>query len=95
MIVSSHGGQFVKIQSGDTIVAVNPISKSSKLKSVKFGADVGLISQNTPDYNGREEISFGGKTPFVATGSGEYEVKNIFIKGIFKKEIRPKKISVR
>lgn len=81
MILTYHGGQFIKAQSGDTIVAVNPISKSSKLKSTKFGADVGLISMNSADYNGVDEISFGEKQPFVATGPGEYEVKNIFIKG--------------
>lgn len=81
MILTYHGGQFIKAQSGDTIIAVNPISKSSKLKSSKFGADIGLISMNTIDMNGVEEISFGEKVPFVAKGPGEYEVKNIFIKG--------------
>jgi hypothetical protein len=80
MILTYHGGQFIKAQSGDVIVAVNPISKSSKLKSSKFGADIGLISMNADDYNGVDEISFGGKSPFVAMGPGEYEVKNVFIK---------------
>ncbi len=81
MILTYHGGQFIKAQSGDTIVAVNPISKSSKLKSTKFGADVGLISMASPDFNGVDEISFGEKKPFIAKGPGEYEVKDIFIKG--------------
>lgn len=80
MILTYHGGQFIKAQSGDTVVAVNPISKSSKLKSTKFGADIGLISMNSADFNGVDEISFGEKKPFIAVGPGEYEVKNVFIK---------------
>lgn len=83
MILTYHGGNFIKAQSGDTIVAVNPISKSSKLKTTKFGADVALISENNPDMNGVEEVTFGNKQPFVANGPGEYEVKDIFIKGFF------------
>jgi len=80
MILTYHGGQFIKAQSGEIIVAVNPISKSSKLKTSKFGADIGLISMNSEDFNGVDEISFGEKRPFVAMGPGEYEVKNVFIK---------------
>ncbi len=71
----------MKAQSGDTIVAVNPISKSSKLKTTKFGADVALISVSDADHNGVEEVTFGTKVPFVASGPGEYETKDIFIKG--------------
>ncbi|MES2059432.1 MAG: MBL fold metallo-hydrolase [Patescibacteria group bacterium] len=81
MILTYHGGDFVKAQSGDTIVAVNPISKSSKLKTTKFGADVALISVSDADHNGVEEVTFGTKVPFVASGPGEYETKDIFIKG--------------
>lgn len=81
MILTYHGGQFIKAQSGDTIIAVNPISKASKLKTSKFGADIALISINDVDYNGVEEVTFGTKIPFVVTGAGEYEVKDIFIKG--------------
>ena len=37
---------------------------------------------NHPDYNGVENLSFGDREPFVISGPGEYEIKNIFIKGI-------------
>ena len=83
MILTYHGGDFVRAQSGDTIVAVNPISKTSKLKTTKFGADIALISENNPDMNGIEEVTFGNKVPFVANGPGEYEIKDIFVKGFF------------
>jgi hypothetical protein len=81
MIINYLGGQFVKIQFGDTILAFNPVSKDSKLKAGKFGADVVLTSVNHPDFNGVDQVTFGDKKPFVIAGPGEYEVKGVFIKG--------------
>lgn len=90
MILTYHGKNMIKAQSGDLIVAVNPISKSSKHKSSKFGADVALISVNDADHNGVEEVTFGNKVPFVASGPGEYEVRDIFIKGFLSKAEKEK-----
>jgi len=81
MIINYLGGQFVKIQFGDTILAFNPVSKDSKLKPAKFGADVVLTSVNHPDMNGIDQVTFGDKKPFSIAGPGEYEVKGVFIKG--------------
>lgn len=81
MVITYHGGEFFKIQFGDMTIAYNPISKDSKLKSSKFGANIALISLNNPDFNGADQVSFGDKKPFVANGPGEYEVNNVFIKG--------------
>jgi hypothetical protein len=81
MVITHHGKQFVKLQVGDVVVAYNPISKESKEKSSKFGADIGLVSLNHPDFNGTDQLSYGEKTPFIISGPGEYEVKEIFIKG--------------
>lgn len=81
MIINYLGGQFVKVQFGDTILAFNPISKDSDLKTSKFGADIVLSSINHPDFNGVDQVTFGDKMPFVISGPGEYEAKNIFIKG--------------
>ncbi len=91
MILTYYGGQFVKVQAGDTIVAVNPISKSSKLKTTKFGADVALTSINIDECNGIDEVTFGDKVPFVVQGPGEYEVSDIFIKGFASKFSSDKK----
>lgn len=71
----------MKIQFGDTILAFNPISKDSSLKASKFGADVVLTSVNHPDMNGVDQVTFGEKKPFVISGPGEYEVRDVFIKG--------------
>jgi len=82
MIITYLGGESVKVQFGDTTLAFNPVSKDSKLKSSKFGADIALISLNHPDMNGAEQVSFGDKTAFAINGPGEYEVKGVFIKGL-------------
>jgi len=82
MIITYLGGAFVKVQFGDTILAFNPISKDSSLKSSKFGADVVLSSINHQDMNGVEQVTFGEKKPFVISGPGEYEVREVFIKGL-------------
>ena len=82
MIITYLGGEFVKAQFGDTILAFNPVSKDSDLKTAKFGADIVLSSLNHPDMNGIEQVSFGEKKPFVISGPGEYEVKGVFVKGL-------------
>lgn len=82
MIVTYFGKEFFKLQFGDTVVAFNPPGKDSKFKTSRFGADVALVSVNDKDHNGVENLSFGDKKPFVISGPGEYEVKNIFIKGV-------------
>lgn len=82
MVITYYGHEFFKVQFGDTVVAVNPISKESKLKQSRFGADMVLISaENDPDRNGIEMVMHGDKKPFVIAGPGEYEVDGVFVKG--------------
>lgn len=85
MIINFFGGEFFKVQFGDTILAFNPVSKDSSLKTAKFGADIVLSTLNHPDTNGIDQVSFGDKKPFAITGPGEYEAKGIFIKGFMSK----------
>jgi hypothetical protein len=82
MIITYLGGAFVKVQFGDTILAFNPISKDSELKTSKFGADIVLSSINHSDMNGVDQVVFGDKKPFAISGPGEYEIKDVFIKGL-------------
>lgn len=82
MVISFLGGEALKIQFGDIVIAYNPISKESKLKSaVSFRSDIVLTSINHPDMNGVETASRGDTPPFVIAGPGEYEVKGVVIKG--------------
>jgi L-ascorbate metabolism protein UlaG (beta-lactamase superfamily) len=85
MIITYLGLEAFKIQFGDTTIALNPISKDSKQKSSRFGADIALVSLNDKDFNGVDNVARGDKQPFVINGPGEYEIKGIFIKG-FKTE---------
>ena len=81
MTITYHGGEFFKIISGDTTIAINPVSKDSKIKTTHFGADIAIISLNDKDFNGVEQLSRGEKEPFVISGPGEYEAKKVFVKG--------------
>ncbi len=81
MVITYYGMGFVKAQLGDTIIAFNPISKDFDPKAPKFGADLALISLRDEAYNGRDNVSFGTKVPFIIDGPGEYEISGIFIQG--------------
>ncbi len=91
MIITYLGVEFFKVQFGDTTLAFNPISKDSKFKPTRFFADIALVSLNHPDMNGVENLSYNGKDPFVISGPGEYEVKNVFIRGFASKSVYPVK----
>ncbi len=83
MIITYFGKQFFKVQHGDTVLAFNPISKDSKSnKNSRFGSLVAFSTTNHPDYNGFEMVSHGETVPFEVKGPGDYEIKDIFIKGI-------------
>ncbi len=81
MVITYQGGSFFKVTFGDTTLAFNPISKKSKLKQSRFGADIALMSTNNVDCNGIENITHGDKEPFVISGPGEYEAKKVTILG--------------
>ncbi len=83
MIITYFGKQFFKIQQGEMVMAFNPVSKDSKTGiSAHFGTDIALQTTNHPDYNGIEQLSHGERTPFIINGPGDYEIKEIFIKGV-------------
>lgn len=83
MIITYFGKQFFKIQQGEMVMAFNPVSKGSKTGiSAHFGADIALQTTNHPDFNGIEQLSHGERTPFIINGPGDYEIKEIFIKGV-------------
>ena len=81
MIITYHGGAYCRVSHGNITIATNPISKNSRLKSTKGGSDIVLVSLQDPDFNGIEQVTHGDKIPFCIEGPGEYEVKDIFIKG--------------
>lgn len=82
MVITYHRLAFVRVSQGELVLAFNPISKDSKVKASKFGADIVFISLDHPDANGIETVTYGDRTPFVIDGPGEYELRGIYIKGI-------------
>ena len=82
MIITFLGKQFFKIQQGELVVAFNPISKDSKLSGSRFGSDIAFSTTNHPDFNGFDMVTHGDNVPFAIHGPGDYEVRDIFIKGI-------------
>ncbi len=81
MIITYNALESFKIQLGDTTIALNPISKRSKLPVTSFGADVAIVSIDHDDMNGVESVSRGSAAPFVIMGPGEYEVGGVFVRG--------------
>lgn len=82
MIITYFGKQFFKIQQGDTVVAINPVSKDSKeFNKVKFGSNIVISTTNHPDFNGIDSATYGDGEPFVINGPGEYEVGPVFVRG--------------
>ncbi len=82
MILTYHTGACVRAQAGDTTIVFAPISKASKdFKPTNFGADVAFVPLNHGDMNGVEEAGRGEKQPFIVSGPGEYELKDITASG--------------
>src|SRR3989344_1577778 len=86
MFITYHGGQFFKIQQGETLLVFNPPADVNR-----FGATVGLSSLDDEDFNGLQNLSHGGKESLSISGPGEYETKGIFIKGFGTSVIYKKK----
>jgi L-ascorbate metabolism protein UlaG (beta-lactamase superfamily) len=81
MVISYMGGECFKITQGNLTLSFNPPSKDSSLKASKFGSDIVLTSLDHEDFNGVENASFGDREPFVISGPGEYEVKEVAVRG--------------
>ena len=81
MIISYLGKSCVRLQTGDTVIALNPPAKTSKYKISGFGADLALLSLRSDDYNGVDTVTYGDKKPFVVSGPGAYEIGGIYIEG--------------
>ncbi|MDO8470527.1 MAG: MBL fold metallo-hydrolase [bacterium] len=60
-------------------LVIDPYDESIGFKLPSMEADIVLVSHEHPDHNNVKAV---GGDPFVASFPGEYEVKNIFIKGI-------------
>ena len=60
-------------------IVIDPFDEASGLKVPNFSADILLVSHDHHDHNNIKGVK---GEPFIISGPGEYEVKEIFIKGI-------------
>src|SRR3989344_9319379 len=67
VIITYQGGESFKVSQGELALVINPKSKTA--------ADVTIFSSL------RNEAAISEKSGFVIDGPGEYEIKDIFIKG--------------
>ncbi len=77
MIITYYGKQFFKIAQGDTVIAINPPTKSS----TKFGSVLALSTTQHSDYDGFDRVTHGDTIPFCITGPGEYEHSGVAVQG--------------
>lgn len=66
-------------------IVTDPFSENIGLRLPKLEADILLVSHQHHDHNNIKAVSApaSGATPFLISGPGEYEIKNIFIQGIY------------
>ncbi len=79
MTIQWLGQSAFKIQDKDLTIAIDPHDKTG-LKMPKFQADLLLITLDKEGYNNTSAIK--GR-PFIINGAGEYEVKDVFIYGLY------------
>jgi L-ascorbate metabolism protein UlaG (beta-lactamase superfamily) len=79
-----HGHSFFQIliprKETSVKITIDPYDEQIGLKPPSLEADILLITHNHHDHNNIKAIK---GTPFLISGPGEYEIKGVFIQGIF------------
>ena len=68
-----------QIKNNHVNIVIDPFSEETGLKIPKLEADIVLVSHQHYDHNNVKAVP---GSPFVVSGPGEYEVKEVFIHGI-------------
>jgi len=65
-------------------IVIDPFDESLGLRVPKLEADILLITHSHRDHNNVKAVSAttSGSSPFLISGPGEYEVKEVYIQGI-------------
>jgi len=72
---------LVKTNNGEKItILIDPFSKEIGLNPPRGAADIVIVSHDHYDHNNVKSIS---GEPFIIEGPGEYDVKKVFIRGIY------------
>ncbi|TSC69280.1 MAG: hypothetical protein G01um101466_122 [Parcubacteria group bacterium Gr01-1014_66] len=79
MIIQWYGQACIRIQSGDLVIACDPFGKEIGLTAPRFRADLIMVTHSHYDHAHPEQLA---GTPFLITTPGEYEIKEVSIRGI-------------
>ncbi|OGZ46847.1 MAG: hypothetical protein A3J54_00070 [Candidatus Ryanbacteria bacterium RIFCSPHIGHO2_02_FULL_45_13b] len=79
MVITYYGATCFKIQSGETVLAVDPYAKESGLTPPRFQTDIAISTRNHPLSNNMDALA---GNPFIVTSPGEYEIKGVSIEGV-------------
>lgn len=66
-------------KNGQVNIVIDPFSEETGLKLPKMEADILLVTHGHEDHNNAKAVS---GSPFLISGPGEYEIKDVFIQGI-------------
>jgi len=77
MTINYYGLSCLKLESSGVVIATNPYAKVSGLQAPRFEANIVLATQKS-----FTESSVAGE-PFTISGPGEYDVKGVFVRGVF------------
>lgn len=79
MTITWYGQSCFKITSKDITIITDPFDKRIGIKPYTGAADIVTISHEHYDHNNAESLR---GAPFIIRNPGEYEIKNVFIRGI-------------
>jgi len=79
MIITWYGKNCFKLQSGELVLLTDPFEKESKLQPFRGRADI--IIRTIAQASGVKRQAASGSEAFEVDSAGEYEIKNISIKG--------------
>ncbi len=79
MTITWYGHSCFRLENKDTSILIDPFSSEIGLRPPKIKDNIVLVTHQHYDHNNIEGLP---QESFLAQGPGEYEVKNIFIKGI-------------
>ncbi|MDO8523534.1 MAG: MBL fold metallo-hydrolase [bacterium] len=83
MVITYYGLSCFKIQSGDTVLAIDPFSKESGLTPPRFESHAVLVSHDHENHNNIEALASKEEDgAFKITGPGEYEFRGITVRGV-------------
>lgn len=78
MIITWYGQACFKIQSGETIIAIDPFAKEIGLTPPRFRCDLALVTHGHADHANVDALAGG---PFLINSPGEYERSGVNVVG--------------